>query len=468
MQLEDAKVKLSAVEAVIVLVLIIGMISSGIIFLGVVPHMPLLVAIVSLFLYGKWKGISFEELEGGLVKGASSGLGAVYIFFFVGMLISSWMASGTIPTLMYAGFELFSDIPIYLAAFIICSVLGISIGSAFTTSATLGVAFIGMASAMDASLAIMAGAVVSGAFLGDKMSPLSDTTNLASGTFGVPLFEHTKNMLWTTIPGFILSSLLFWLLSPDSKGSEGNIAGFLQALEKETSIGWLSMVPFIIVTFLAIIRISAIPTLTAGIVSAIIVTFIQTSSMTLVKMASILFSGFVMNSNMEQLNSILSRGGLESMMFSISLVMLALGLGGLLFMLGIIPSLLRFIERLLTGTFKLVFMTVLTAISINVLIGEQYLSILLTGNTFVDHYDRLKIARKTLSKVLEDAGTVVNPLIPWGVSGVFLSEILGVSTFQYAPFAFFCLICPILTLISAATNIGIGKQVRHSTIAQIR
>jgi Na+:H+ antiporter, NhaC family len=457
MQLEDAKVKLSALEAGVLIILILGIISSGIIFLGVVPHLPIILSIILLMVYGKWKGLSFGELEGGLIKGASTGLGAVYIFFFIGMLISSWMASGTIPTLMYGGFKLFSGTPIYLAAFIICSVLGISIGSAFTTAATLGVAFLGMAAAMDASLAIMAGAVVSGAFLGDKMSPVSDTTNLASGTFGVPLFEHIKNMLWTTVPGFILSGILFWILSPGTETKTGEIENFIHALETETSIGWPSMIPFILVTIFAIRKVSAIPTLSVSIISAIIISFINTNEMTLSKMSSILFSGFVMESNFEQLNAILSRGGVESMMFSISLVMLALGLGGLLFLLGIIPTLLASIEKLLTSAFKLVLSTVISAISINVLIGEQYLSILLPGNTFQSHFDRMKLSKKTLSRALEDAGTVINPLIPWGVSGVFLTEVLGVSTLQYAPFTFFCLLCPVLTLVSVATKIGISK-----------
>ncbi|WP_108670213.1 Na+/H+ antiporter NhaC [Peribacillus acanthi] len=457
MQLADAKIKLTTMEASILILLILGIISSGIIFLGVVPHLPIIMSIVLLMVYGRRKGLSFEELEGGLIKGATTGLGAVYIFFFIGMLISSWMASGTIPTLMYGGFKLFSGTPIYLAAFIICSVLGISIGSAFTTAATIGVAFLGMAAAMDASLAIMAGAVVSGAFLGDKMSPVSDTTNLASGTFGVSLFEHIKNMLWTTVPGFIISAILFWILSPGTETKTGEIKNFIQALQAETSIGWTSLIPFILVTVFAIRKVSAIPTLSVSILSAVAISFMNTKEMTLAKMSSILFSGFVMESDFEQLNTILSRGGVESMMFSISLVLLALGLGGLLFMLGIIPALLKFIERFLTSTLKLAASTVATAISINVLIGEQYLSILLTGSTFQSHFERLKLSKKTLSRILEDSGTVINPLIPWGVSGVFLTEVLGVSTLQYVPFTFFCLLCPILTLVSVSTKIGISN-----------
>jgi NhaC family Na+:H+ antiporter len=459
MQLDLAKLKISALEAAAVLAVILAVISIGIIHFEMVPHLPILAAIILLIIYGRLKGLSFNEVESGLIKGATSGLGAVFIFFFIGMLISSWMASGTIPTLMFYGFELFSGTPLYLAAFIVCSIIGVCIGSAFTTSATIGVAFLGMAAAMDASMAIMAGAIVSGSFLGDKMSPLSDTTNLASGTVGVNLFEHTQNMLWTTVPGFILSGSLFWVLSPkESKGSMEEMNLFLQALHNETNISWTALIPFLLIIILAVKKVPAITTLSASILSAVGVTFMVDSSMTFADMGKILFSGFVMDSKVEQLNAILSRGGIDSMMFSVSLVLLALGMGGLLFLLGIIPALLRAIEGMLTSTAKLLVSTVLTAIGINVLVGEQYLSILLPGNTFQEHYKKLGLSAKTLSRALEDAGTVVNPLIPWGVSGVFLTQVLGVSTIEYVPFAFFCLLCPVLTLISGFTNIGISAE----------
>ena len=184
--LQSAKLRLPVWEAVLVLLVIFASISVGIIALGMVPHLPIIFAIIFLMLYGKIKGLPVNELEKGLIQGASSGLGAVYIFFFIGMLISSWMASGTIPSLMYYGFHLFSDLPLYFSVFVVTSIVGIGIGSAFTTAATIGVAFIGMATALDASLAVTAGAPVFRAFLGDKKSPPSGTTNLPSPNAGGP------------------------------------------------------------------------------------------------------------------------------------------------------------------------------------------------------------------------------------------------------------------------------------------
>lgn len=456
--LQSAKLKLPVWEAAIVMFTILAMVSTGIIILGLIPHLPMIFAIMLLMAYGIIKRVKISDLESGIMNGAKTGLGAVYIFFFIGMLISSWMVSGTIPTLMFYGFEWFSSLPLYFSAFVVCSIVGTCIGSAFTTSATIGVAFLGMATAMDASLAITAGAIVSGAFLGDKMSPLSDTTNLASETLGVPLFDHIKNMLWTTVPGFIITAIIFFILSPASSGQTEEISIFLNALQEHSYINWVALIPFIIVVILAIKKVSAIPTLSAGIVSSVIIAFLTDSSLTFTKMSNILFSGFVLDSNVEQLNSVLSRGGIESMMNSVSLVLLALGMGGLLFLLGIIPSLLKAIEGLLNGALSLILATACTAIGINFFVGEQYLSILLTGKTFEGRYEKLRFDKKTLARALEDTGTVINPLVPWGVSGVFLTGVLGVSTLEYAPFAIFCLLSPLLTIFSGITQIGISKH----------
>ncbi|MBT2605425.1 Na+/H+ antiporter NhaC [Bacillus sp. ISL-53] len=456
MRLEDAKLKLSLPEAIGVLAILFLIIATGIIHFELAPHIPIIAAILFLFVYGKIKKLPFSIMEAAIVKGAVSGMGAIYIFFFIGMLISIWMASGTIPTIMYYGFDWISGEYFYAITFLVCSLIGLCIGSSLTTSATIGVALIGMAAAMDLSLAITAGAIISGAFLGDKMSPLSDSTNLASGTVGAPLFEHINNMLWTTIPGFFISLIIFYFLSPNVKVARvEEIEAMTKALEMETNISIWSLIPFVIVLIMALKKVSAIPTLSAGIISAVVIAFIQTPSLTVAKLADILYGGFVLKSGMDQLDSILSRGGIESMMFSVSMVLLALAMGGLLFELGVIPSILNAVQNSLTSVAKVISATVFAGISVNFLVGEQYLSVILPGKAFQQKYDDLGLQPKTLARVLEDAGTVVNPLVPWGVCGVFLTQVLGVSTLEYAPFAFFCLLCPLLSLISGFTKIGI-------------
>lgn len=445
-------------EALILILLILGGVSFSIIKYEAVPHIPIVLAIFVLFLYGMIKRVSVKDLENGMIEGAKSGLGAVMIFFFIGMLISSWMASGTIPTFIYLALEFVNGKFFYCVVFIVTSLVGVSIGSSLTTAATLGVAFMSVSSALEFSLPITAGAIISGAFFGDKMSPLSDTTNLASMTVKVDLFEHIKNMMWTTGPAFLLSLILFAFLSPsEASASFAKISLLKETLQSLNLVHLYSLLPFILLSFLAIKRVSAIITLSAGILSSIVLAFFIQEDFTFSMMMKLLFSGFEMKSGLEEIDMLLGRGGMESMMFSITLVLLALALGGLLFKLGIIEALLSGISAFLNKVPLLVFSTVTTAIGINFLVGEQYLSILLTGNTFERPFKKAGLHLKNLSRILEDAGTVINPLVPWGVCGVFLAGVLGVETFDYAPYTFFCLLSPIITLFFGFTGFRITK-----------
>ncbi|MBT2569005.1 Na+/H+ antiporter NhaC [Planococcus sp. ISL-110] len=439
-------------EAFIVTATIFLVISVSIIRFESVPHIPILFSILLLFVYGFLKKVSYRELEKGLVEGAGAGMSAVFLFFFIGMLISSWMISGTIPTLIYTGFTLISMTFFYAIVFVVTSLIGLSIGSSLTTVATIGVAFIGMATAMDLSLAITAGAIVSGAFFGDKMSPLSDTTNLSSTIVGVDLFEHIRNMGWTTIPAFVITLILFALLSPEAAGARvQDVTAFKEGLSATGMIHWYTIIPLVVLILLTIMKMPALLTLALSSLSAIIISFLHQTS-TASEIFSVLFSGYVSTTGIEEIDSLLTRGGMESMMFTVALVLLALSMGGLLFTLGIVQCLLAKVESLLKKVSSVIAASALTAIGINVLIGEQYLSILLTGQAFKEPYDKVGLAGKNLSRVMEDAGTVVNPLVPWSVCGIFITGVIGVSTLEYLPFAFFCLLSPLLTVLFGFTG----------------
>lgn len=458
MRQEQAIIKLTFLEAILLTLLILGGVSFLIIKYEAVPHIPIVLAIFLLFLYGMIKKVSIKDLESGMIEGAKSGLGAVMIFFFIGMLISSWMASGTIPTFIYFALEFVNGKFFYCVVFVVTSLIGISIGSSLTTAATLGVAFMSVSSALDFSLPITAGAIISGAFFGDKMSPISDTTNLASMTVKVDLFEHIKNMMWTTVPAFLLSFVLFAILSPaEASASFEKITLLKETLRSLNLVHLYSILPFLVLTILAIKRVSSIVTLSAGILSSLVLTFFVQENFNFAVMIKLLFSGFELKSGVEEIDVLLGRGGMESMMFSMSLVLLALALGGLLFKIGIMDTLLSAISAFLYKVPLLVLSTVTTAIGINFLVGEQYLSILLTGNAFEQPFKKAGLHLKNLSRILEDAGTVINPLVPWGVCGVFLSGVLGVDTIDYVPYAFFCLLSPIITLFFGFTGIRISK-----------
>ncbi len=447
-------------ESIFIFFLTIGLISYFLIGLGTRPHIPILIAIMLIVIYGLSRKISFKDLEEGMIAGAKSGMGAIFLFLLIGILISSWMISGTIPVLISTGFSLIGGTWFYAIAFAVTAIIGISLGSSLTTSATIGVAFIGMGTAMDASMAITAGAIVSGAFFGDKMSPLSDTTNLASTIVEVDLFEHIRHLSLTTIPAFIISFLLFAVLSPDASVGVSNLDKYMAGLEETGLIYWTSWIPLIILILATIFKVPAFISLAVSSMTATILASI-TSGLAWTEIWVIWFDGYTGSTGFEPVNSLLTKGGINSMLFTISLVILALGFGGLLFVTGIVPSILSAFQEKLQKVRAIILSTAATAIGVNVLIGEQYLSIMLTGETFKGVYQKAGLSNKALSRTLEDAGTVINPLVPWSVCGVFIADVLGVPVLTYLPFAFFCLLSPIITILFGGKTII--KSQRTST-----
>ena len=443
----------SLLEAVLVTATIIIIINISILRFDTAPHIPLILSVLFLIVYGLIKGVSYKTLEKGLTDGAIVGIAATFLFFFIGMLIASWMMAGTIPTLIYVGFEIVTPKFFLAIVFVVCAIVGVSVGSSLTTVGTIGVAFIGIASAIDISLAMTAGAIVSGAFFGDKMSPLSDTTNMASSILQVDLFDHIKNMGWTTFPAFIISFILFAILSPNiSTADTTNMEIFQQGLLDTGLVHWyVAVIPIAVLVIFSLMKAPALLGLSAGTLSAIIVSFFH-SSMSLGDILNTLFSGYASNTGVVEIDELLTRGGMESMFFTIGIVLLALSLGGLLFTLGIVPKLLSAIEASLKKVRSVIVASALTAVGINVLVGEQYLSILLTGETYQAQYKKVGLDPINLARVSEDAGTVVNPLVPWSVCGVFIANVLDVSTLAYLPFAFFCILSPILTVLFGLTG----------------
>lgn len=443
----EAKSNPRFLEASFITILIIAIMAYSIGYLKATPHIPIFLVIALLLAYGLLKKVPFRDLEGGMIAGASAGLGAVFIFFFIGILISSWIMGGTIPTLIYYGFLTVSPNFFFAIVFLICSIVGISIGSSLTTVATVGVAFMGIAGAMDISLIITAGAIVSGAFFGDKMSPLSDTTNLASGTVGVDLFEHIKNMGWTTIPAFLISFVLYAIISPTGAATSfETVEQFKGGLLSTGLIHWYTLLPIVVLVIMTFYKAPAVITLAVvsiiGVGLGSLLDPVPASDV-----FKILFDGYVSQTGNKEVDALLTRGGMNSMLFTIALVLLALTMGGLLFTLGIIQSILAKVESLFKSAGSVITGAAITGIGVNTLIGEQYLSILLTGEAFKAQFAKVGLAPKNLSRVMEDAGTVVNPLVPWSVCGIFITSVLGISTLDYLPFTFFCLLGPILTIL---------------------
>ena len=446
-------------EALAVVIVLIAAMGYTIISLEWLPHMSIIASIIVLVLYGLARGLKYDDMQKGMIGALNQGMGAIYLFFFIGLMVSSLMMSGAIPTLMYYGFGLISPTYFYFSAFALCSVIGVSIGSSLTTCATVGVAFMGMAAAFHADIAMTAGAIVSGAFFGDKMSPLSDTTGISASIVGIDLFEHIKNMMYTTIPAWLISAaLMLWLLPNVAAHDMNSVESFRSQLEATGLVHTYSLIPFVLLVVLAMMRTNAVIAMLFTVIVAVVVTYLH-STPDLRQLGSWFYGGYKLEGEaFKDVAKLISRGGLESMFFTQTIVILGMSLGGLLFALGVIPSLLEAIRTFLTNAGRATFSVAMTSVGVNFLIGEQYFSILLSGETFKPVYDKLGLHSRNLSRTLEDAGTVINPLVPWSVCGVFISHALGVPVWEYLPYAFFCYLSLVLTLLFGWTGLTLSRK----------
>ncbi|MBF1058244.1 MAG: Na+/H+ antiporter NhaC [Peptostreptococcus sp.] len=423
-----------------------------------VPHIPILLALICLIVYGRARGISFDKMQDSMAESVHTSMGAIYLFFFIGILVTALMISGAIPSLIYFGLNIISSKTFYLSSFLATAIIGIAIGSSLTTVATLGVALMSISNAFGLNPAITAGAIVSGAFFGDKMSPLSDTTGIAASIVGIDLFDHIKNMMYTTIPAFIVSAIAFTLMSlgQDAASLDG-IESFRSSILATGLVHPYSLLAFGVLILLSIRRIPAVLTLIYTSLASLLISKLH-SSYGMGQLAKFFFDGFSMDGLSQDIGSLVSRGGISSMFFTMTIVILALSLGGLLFGLGIIPSILNSLNQVLDSPSRVSICVVATALGVNLIVGEQYLSILLAGKTFKPIYDQLGLHPKNLSRTLEDSGTVINPLVPWGVCGAFSTSMLGVATLAYLPFAIFCYTSLILTVIVGLTGLTMTRS----------
>ena len=423
-----------------------------------VPHIPIILALICLIVYGRARGISFDKMQDSMAESVHTSMGAIYLFFFIGILVTALMISGAIPSLIYFGLNIISSKTFYLSSFLATAIIGIAIGSSLTTVATLGVALMSISNAFGLNPAITAGAIVSGAFFGDKMSPLSDTTGIAASIVGIDLFDHIKNMMYTTIPAFIVSAIAFTLMSlgQDAASLDG-IESFRSSILATGLVHPYSLLAFGVLILLSIRRIPAVLTLIYTSLASLLISKLH-SSYSMGQLAKFFFDGFSMDGLSQDIGSLVSRGGISSMFFTMTIVILALSLGGLLFGLGIIPSILNSLNQVLDSPSRVSICVVATALGVNLIVGEQYLSILLAGKTFKPIYDQLGLHPKNLSRTLEDSGTVINPLVPWGVCGAFSTSMLGVATLSYLPFAIFCYTSLILTIVVGLTGLTMTRS----------
>lgn len=446
-------------EAIVILLLMLVIMGIGIIELHLTPVVPILMVILLLIFWGKLRGFSWDDINDSFVMGVKNGIIPLFIFLLIGSLIGVWIMAGVIPTLMVYGFHILSIRWFLPSVFLMCAFVGCFIGSAFTIISTVGIAAMGIGITMGINPAMIAGAVVSGAVFSDKMSPLSATTNLASAIAGDDLYNHIKNMMWSTVPAFVISLVLFSIIGGNHHAASlTKITSTSRVLMNNFTISIWMLIPVLLLLICAWTKIPTIPTLFINILVSIIIILVNPKHhYSFTKIADVMQNGFKINTTNPEINQILNRGGISSMMGTMTLIIIALALGGLLINLGVINVVMDRFSSHIKSTGMLVLSTVLAAIGVNIFIGEQYLSIILPGTAFKADYQKAGLALEALGRTLEDGGAVINYLVPWGVAGVFVANTLNVPTLHYLPFVFFSLLCPVFSILSGFTGIGMKR-----------
>lgn len=463
---KQQEIEIPFLMALIPLVIMIAIMAVTIIKFEGSPHVPLLIGAAVAASIGLRYGYKWDVIEEGAYKGIRMALPAIVIIILVGLIIGAWIGGGIVATMIYYGLKIITPSLFLVTICVICAIVTLAIGSSWSTMGTIGVAGMGIGVSMGIPAAMVAGAVISGAYFGDKMSPLSDTTNLAAGITGTDLFEHIKHMIYTTIPGLIIALIVYFILGRQFAGAAidtGNISSILTALESNFVISpWLLLVPLAVVVMVAK-KVPALPALAIGVLLGWLChVFIQGGNVA--DAVNTLHDGFAITSGNEMVDNLFNRGGIESMMYTVSLTIVAMIFGGIMEQVGMLQAIVKQILKVAKSAGSLIAATVVSAFFTNATASEQYISILLPGRMYAKAFRDKKLHSKNLSRALEDGGTVTSPLVPWNTCGVFIFATLGVGTFAYAPYAVLNYTIPIISIVMAY----LGLKVEFLTDDEIK
>ena len=470
--------KPSLLDALIPVIVLIGMLAGTVYVFGLDSFGPNQVAMIMAAAVAAMIGIKnghrWADIERGMIETISLSMQSILILLMVGSLIGSWILAGTVPSMIYYGVELMSPDYFYLSACIVCALLGFSIGSSWTVAGTLGIGLMGIAAALNLSLPISAGAIISGAYFGDKLSPLSETTNLAAAVTSNNLFEHIQHMLWTTIPGFAITLMLFFILGIGSGSNVviSEIVALQESMQQTFTINMFMLIPMILLLSMAVKKLPALSTLICGTVVGCLfaiafqwdVVIALADDQNLAPIAAVfkglftsMYLGYTSITGNEAMDTLLSKGGMANMLTTIGLVINAMAFGGAMAKTGLLERLVEAALSRVKTAGGLISATVCTCFGTNILAADQYLAVVIPGQMFVKSYQQRNLQTLNLSRTLEDSGTLTSALIPWNTCGAYMSATLGVSTFLYAPFAFFNILCPIIAIIYGYAQIGLKK-----------
>lgn len=447
----------SFAQALITFAAIVAVIGVGLFVLDIGLHSLMLIAlmIAAGSAWTLYRG-GFTPIREAMSDGIYRAMSAIYVFILIGVLIAALIQSGTLATLIDYGLRVLSPAWFLPAGLLLCSLMSIATGTSWGTVGTAGVVLIGVGGAMGIPLPLVAGMVVSGACFGDKMSPISDTTNLASMSAGTNLYRHIGSMLYTTLPAYVITLLAFaWVGQQYGAQTmpQDTLNAMLTALESSYRVDPLALLPLVVLLGLSISRVAAEPTMfVSALVAVLLAVFWQGEAPT--EVLNALWRGGHTQTGVETLDNLLTRGGIESMGWTLFLSLQALALGGILAEFGFLRVLIGGLVRRVRHRVSLVATTIVSCLLGNMSMGEAYMTIILGGQIYSEAYDRLDVDRAVLSRSLEEGATLTTPLIPWTTGGAFFAATLGVPVLDYLPYAWLNLLNPLLGITFAALGVG--------------
>jgi NhaC family Na+:H+ antiporter len=415
---------------------------------------------------GLSNGLTWSTLEKAVSEFSSMVIIPIMLLFSIGGLIGVWLASGVIPTLIVFGSEILHPSIFYAAVLVLCSVVAMSSGSAWTTAGTIGVALMGISQASDLSLPITAGAIISGVYFGDKLSPLSDTTNLASGMAGAELFVHVRYMLWTTVPAFLIALVVFLFLSlrAGQHVDTAQLALLTGTLSSNFTISWALLLPMAILIGLAIARVPPLMAIVISIIVGVVfgLAFQRGDQASLPQLIVDYWrraaTGYEAHTGVADADELLSRGGMASMMTTVWLILSAMFFSGMMERTGCLQRILNSLLGLMRKDRSIFFGVGATALFGNIVAADQYLSIVLSTRMYADEVHSRGFRPEILSRTAEDFGTVTSPLVPWNTCGAFMAATLGVGTLTYLPFCIFNIASPLVACIYIGSGIALRRR----------
>ena len=447
-------------EALLVLAFLVAMLAVGIIIYGVDPHVPMLLGVAGAALMSLYLGYSWRKIEKFMINGIAKAMQSIIILIIIGVLIGVWLDAGVVPAMIYYGLKILKPSIFFVATVLICSITALATGTSWGTMGTMGVALMGIGFGLGMNPGMTAGAIISGAYFGDKMSPLSDTTNLAPAMAGTDLMSHIRFMILPTGIVYLITLIFFGILGvlqyQGGTADTSTMVTLQETLSSMFHINPLLLLPPVFVIVAVALQVPAIPGITLGIVTGAIAGMIFQPGCNVGTLFSCGMNGFVCESGISEIDSLLNTGGLMNMMFSVSMTIIAMMFGGIMEETHQLEVVVNALKKLVKKPLGLLALTEVTCVVSNAVMPEQYISIVVPGRMYAEEYKKMGLSATTLSNALESSGTVTSALIPWNTCGVFISSTLGVTVLQYGPWAVFNWLMPIGCLIMGVIGLSIA------------